>query len=145
MHLSTCWKGEKMFASRCTGSFPRLPTCNRQWRMTVEEEEEEGEPWLWLLLWVLWSVAAYAITFHSSNKVDNKQKCSQKRRKTSSPFQPRVPRPQKPNAKCSWNDEMQRRHSTNFEHQVSLWFFFSFSSFFTFFWLFFSCLFSKLA
>lgn len=84
MHLSTCWKGKKMFASRCTGSFPRLPTCNWHWRMTVEEGEEE--PWLWLLLWVLWSVAAYAITFHSSNKVDNKQKCSQKRRKTSFPL-----------------------------------------------------------
>lgn len=96
MHLSTCWKGEKMFASRCTGSFPRLPTCNWQWRMTVQEEEDEEdeEPWLWLLLWVLWSVAAYAITFHSSNKVDNKQKCSQKKKKNLlPPFQPRVPRP----------------------------------------------------
>lgn len=133
MHLSTCWKGEKMFASRCTGSFPRLPTCNWQWRMTVQEEEdEEGEeePWLWLLLWVLWSVAAYAITFHSSNKVDNKQKCSQKRRKTSSSLPATRPSPEKPNAKCSWNDEMQGRHSTNFEHQVSLWFFFSFLVFF---------------
>lgn len=41
-----------------------------------------------------------------------------------------LPSLRKPNAKCSWNDEMQGRHSTNFEHQVSLWFFFSSSCFF---------------
>lgn len=68
--------------------------------------------------------------FTAATKLITNRNARKKRRKTSLPLS--LSSLEKPNAKCSWNDEMQGRHSTNFEHQVSLWFFFSFLVFFFF-------------
>lgn len=112
-------KGEKMFASRCTGSFPRLPTGDGgQKRSRCGSFYGRFEAWLHMQLH--FTAATKLITNRNA------------REKEDNPLLPAMrPSPEKSNAKCSWSHEMQRRHSTNFEHQVSLWFFFFFFTFFS--------------
>lgn len=139
--------------------FRRLPTgnCRRGtdgrgiWRLETGDACRHCRS-LWLLLWALWSVAAYAITFHSSNKVDNKHREREKRKmeKNLLAMKSQMQSAVVGAMRCRQGRRIQQILSIRFRYGFSS-LVFSSSSFFTYFfflWLFlffFSCLFSKLA